>query len=96
LVAYERSEKEVAAEIGADHVFYQSLEDLISSVRAENPRILNFETSVFDGHYVTEDIDEQYFKTIEKSRREKVQVAHLDSLDINNGDEDDSDDNDCV
>jgi amidophosphoribosyltransferase len=96
LVAYERSEKEVAIEIGADHVFYQSLEDLVSSVRAENPKISKFETSVFDGHYVTEDIDEQYFKIIEKSRREKVRVAHLDSLDISNSDDDPEEDNASV
>ena len=53
LVAYNRTEKEVAEEIGADSVIYQRLEDLISSVSKFNPKLSGLDVSVFNGRYVT-------------------------------------------
>ena len=81
LVAHERSEGEIAKEIGADNVFYQTIEDLIKSVNYQNPKIKSFETSVFDGSYVTGDINASYFELLEESRGKKNQFSQASSLD---------------
>ncbi|KAH9989953.1 phosphoribosyltransferase-like protein [Russula vinacea] len=53
LVAHGRTMEEVAEAIGADLVIFQTLEDLVASVRGLNPSIEKFECSVFSGEYVT-------------------------------------------
>jgi amidophosphoribosyltransferase len=56
--------------IGADGLIFQSLEDLIAAVREENPELKKFETSVFDGVYVTNDITQDYLNRLDASRSE--------------------------
>src|SRR5207302_6453323 len=56
LIAAHRSEEEVAGELGADALIYQDLDALKDAVRRANPKLKNFETSCFDGHYITGDI----------------------------------------
>ncbi|HZD19409.1 MAG TPA: amidophosphoribosyltransferase, partial [Burkholderiales bacterium] len=68
LIAAHRSEEEVCREIGADALIYQDLEELKDAVRRANPRLANFETSCFDGHYVTGDVTVDYLRTIETQR----------------------------
>ncbi|KAI8990927.1 amidophosphoribosyltransferase [Mycotypha africana] len=68
LVAYDRNEDQIAEEIGADKVIYEDLDDLVESVRKFNPSIEAFDTSVFDGKYITGDVDENYFNYIETER----------------------------
>ena len=68
LIAAHRSEEEVAREIGADALVYQDLEDLKDAVRRVNPRLTSFETSCFDGIYITGDITTDYLRTIEIRR----------------------------
>jgi amidophosphoribosyltransferase len=68
LIAAHRSEEEVAREIGADALIYQDLEALKDAVRRANPRLASFETSCFDGHYITGDITTDYLKEIEIRR----------------------------
>jgi amidophosphoribosyltransferase len=68
LVAAHRSEAEVAAEIGADALIYQDLEDLEAAVRAVNPKLGNFEASCFDGKYVTGDVTADYLHVVETRR----------------------------
>jgi len=68
LIASFRSEAEIAAEIGADALIYQNLDDLKKAVRALNPAIERFETSCFDGEYVTGDVTAAYLEGIEDSR----------------------------
>ena len=46
--------------IGADGLIFQDLEDLEEAVREINPELRHFETSVFNGHYVTSDVDQGY------------------------------------
>ena len=41
-------------------VIFQDLEDLEEAVREINPELRHFETSVFNGHYVTSDVDQGY------------------------------------
>jgi amidophosphoribosyltransferase len=69
LIAYRRSESEVEREIGADWLVYQDLEDLKDSISAANPALTNFDCSVFDGRYVTADIDQTYIDRLAATRR---------------------------
>ncbi len=68
LIAAHRSEEEVCREIGADALIYQDLEELKDAVRRANPRLANFETSCFDGIYVTGDVTTDYLSAIERQR----------------------------
>ncbi len=58
LIAHGRDADEIARLIGADGIIFQDLNDLVEAVRMENPDIKRFETSVFDGHYITKDVDQ--------------------------------------
>ncbi|MSP97448.1 MAG: amidophosphoribosyltransferase [Betaproteobacteria bacterium] len=68
LIAAHRTEEEVAREIGADALIYQDLDALKECVRKLNPKITSFETSCFDGRYVTGDVTSDYLHTIEVRR----------------------------
>ena len=68
LIATDRSEDEIAREISADIVIYQELDALKAAVRAVNPKLTQFETSCFDGNYVTGDVTSEYLASIEKER----------------------------
>jgi amidophosphoribosyltransferase len=72
LVAYNRDEEAIAQEIGADLVIFQTLPDLISSVRQFNPSIEQFDCSVFTGEYVTGGVDAGYLEHIESLRADAV------------------------
>jgi amidophosphoribosyltransferase len=71
LIAAHRSEDEVAREIGADALIYQELDALKDAVRRCNPKLSSFETSCFDGHYITGDITADYLRAIELRRNAK-------------------------
>ncbi|MDA1075676.1 MAG: amidophosphoribosyltransferase [Proteobacteria bacterium] len=70
LVAYQRTDAEVARMIGADWLIYQRLEDLIASAREGNTSIRQFDCSVFNGDYVTGDIDESYLDQLSLDRND--------------------------
>ncbi len=78
LIASDRSDEEIRAEIGADALIYQDLEDLKLSVRSVNPTISSFETSCFDGIYVTGDITKEYLFGVENQRKGGASAAHAD------------------
>jgi amidophosphoribosyltransferase len=86
LLARERSVEQVAQVIGADRLFYQTLDDLVEAVRFGNPAITRFDTSCFDGTYVTGDITDDYLATVEARRRDDVKQAKesnsLDSTEV--------------
>jgi len=69
-VAHGRTADEIAESIGADWLIYQELEDLIECATEGNPEIKRFECSVFDGVYVTGDVDEAYLQRISDSRND--------------------------
>ncbi len=71
-VAYNRTEEQVAKDIGADMLIYQQIDDLVVSAREGNPAIERFECSVFDGQYVTGDIDEAYLDRLSLHRSDKM------------------------
>jgi amidophosphoribosyltransferase len=68
LIAHGRELDDIAELIGADKLIFQSLEDLISAVQLGNPEITQFDTSVFDGHYITNDIDHSYLEKLDAAR----------------------------
>lgn len=70
LIGHGRDNKAIAEAIGADRLFFQDLDDLIEAVRKKAPAISQFDTSVFNGEYVTGDINEDYLKHIESLRND--------------------------
>ncbi|WP_434627141.1 amidophosphoribosyltransferase [Chromobacterium sp. CV08] len=68
LLATGRDEAEIAREIGADAVIYQDLGALQDAVRSVNRELHAFESSCFDGEYITGDITEAYLDAIECAR----------------------------
>ena len=73
LIASNRTDEEVATEIGADWLVYQTLEDLIETCKTGNPEIKEFETSIFTGEYITP-LGENYLKNLEISRQDEVKA----------------------
>jgi amidophosphoribosyltransferase len=70
LIAHGRTDEEVEKLIGADWLIFQDLEDLIAASAEGNPNITSFECSVFDGKYVTGDVDEEYLRKLENNRND--------------------------
>ena len=62
------SAEEVARQIGADEVIFQTLDGLKGALSDLNPKITRFDCSCFDGEYVTGDIDAAYLDALEESR----------------------------
>ncbi len=84
LIAHDRTEEEVRKQIGADWLIYQDLDDLIDCSKEGNSSIKRFECSVFDGDYVTGDIDQAYLDKIDAQRNDeskKVQENHYETAD---------------
>ena len=77
LIAAFRSDEEICREIGADALIYQDLDALKAAVRAVNPTVTQFETSCFDGQYVTGDVSAAYLQGME-DRRSLPPVPRLD------------------
>jgi len=75
LIGHGRDEQEIAAAIGADWLIYQELDDLVAATRKGNPKITRFDTSVFDGKYVTGDVTERYLEDLEASRSDAAKEA---------------------
>jgi len=65
LVAHGRDPEAIATAIGADLVIFQTLSDLVKSVRQLNPSIEQFDCSVFTGEYITGGVDEEYLQHVE-------------------------------
>ena len=86
LIAAHRTEDEVGREIGADALIYQDLDALKECVRKLNPKITSFETSCFDGQYVTGDVTSDYLNAIEIRRdasRDSEEDSDSAQLDLN-------------
>lgn len=75
LIASGRDDEGIRQEIGADALIYQDLADLIESIRVLNPKISAFETSCFDGRYITGDVSVDYLAGVENERNGKAAPA---------------------
>ncbi|KAK4688248.1 amidophosphoribosyltransferase, partial [Tremellales sp. Uapishka_1] len=81
LIGYGRSVPQIADELGADLVVYNSLESLSESCRLLNPSIhKRFECSVFDGKYVTPGVDAAYLAHLSKLRNESSKMKKREQL----------------
>jgi len=67
-IARDRTSAEVAREIGADAVIYQTLDDLVGAVTEKEPRITRMCTACFSGNYPTGDITSKMLLQIEDER----------------------------
>ena len=74
LIASGKTDKEIEGAIGADWLIYQDLEDLISTASEGNSDIEQYECSVFNGEYVTGDVDEIYLKRLENLRNDAAKA----------------------
>lgn len=83
LIAHGRETEEIRKLIGADALIFQDLDDLVAAVREENPDIRVLEASVFDGIYVTKDIDQDYLDYVENLRKDD-ELKLRDHTDIEN------------
>ena len=83
LVAYGRTEQEVQQIIGADRLIFQDLQDLIEAVQKKGKsNVDRFDTSVFDGEYVTGDVSNSYLEQLELLRSDsakQIRAATADS-----------------
>ena len=68
LIAAFRTDEEIQREIGADALIYQDIETLKKAVHMLNPSLNVFETSCFDGKYITGDITAEYLENVENAR----------------------------
>jgi amidophosphoribosyltransferase len=75
LIAAGKTDQEVEVQIGADWLIYQDLEDLITAAAEGNPDLQHFECSVFNGEYITGDVDEMYLKRLELARNDAAKLA---------------------
>ncbi|WP_060988971.1 amidophosphoribosyltransferase [Photobacterium leiognathi] len=68
LIAHGREVDEISNIIGADGLIFQNLQDLVDAVAEGNPEIKLFETSVFNGNYVTGDVNQEYLEYLDSLR----------------------------
>ena len=66
LIAHNKSIDEICNSINADKLIYQDLEDLVSSVSSSS--IKSFDTSCFNGEYITRGVSKDYLKNLHKIR----------------------------
>ncbi|MDA9705280.1 amidophosphoribosyltransferase [SAR86 cluster bacterium] len=74
LIAHQKDEDQIAEYIGADWLVYQNLEDLIRSAKEGNKEIENFETSIFDGEYLDNQVSSDYLKNLEVLRSDSNKI----------------------
>ncbi|MCJ8301069.1 MAG: amidophosphoribosyltransferase, partial [Pseudomonadales bacterium] len=72
-IAHNRTEDEIGQAIGVDWMLYQKLDDLKEAV-AGDQQFSSFETSVFDGKYVTGDISEEYLQRSDAKRNDSTKA----------------------
>ena len=82
LVAHGRSEEEINQVIGADGLIFQDLDDLMEAVQKKGKsHVDRFDTSVFDGDYVTGDVSRNYLEQLELQRSDDAKSEREDTSD---------------
>ncbi|SDX91420.1 amidophosphoribosyltransferase [Nitrosomonas sp. Nm33] len=86
LIATDRDDDEICREIGADGLVYQDLESLKNAISSVNSLVKNFESSCFDGNYITKDVTQEYLAGIELQRNSGTKISqsnrHSTQLDL--------------
>ncbi|OZB06392.1 MAG: amidophosphoribosyltransferase [Idiomarina sp. 34-48-12] len=83
LIGHGREASEINDLIKADGLIYQELDDLIAAVQQENKDIARFETSVFNGEYITGDINQSYLDRLDAARNDVARHGNDQSEDAN-------------
>ena len=71
MVAHKRTVRQIKNYIGADELIYQDLEDLRLSASIGNPKITDYEDSVFTGNYCDKHVTVDYLDNLEKQRKDR-------------------------
>ncbi len=61
-------------EIMTDKLIYLDLEDLVKAAHKGNKAITQFDTSCFNGEYITGDIDDNYLEMINELRNDRART----------------------
>ncbi len=88
-IAHNRTVEEIQTEIGADWLIYQDLQDLVEATCDGAEVRYEFDCSVFNGEYVTGDIDDAYLDNLQASRNDNSKtLADLENgvIDLHNDD----------
>ena len=86
-IANNRTIEQINEHIGSDKLFYQTLEDLIESTKNSNNSEIKFDSSCFDGVYVTGDVTDEYLQLLHDKRNDNAKQVNTDDdqiLDIHN------------
>ena len=73
-VAHGQTEEGIARYLGVDWLVYQDLEDLRECALGINDDVNELDCSVFDGRYVTGDVDQAYLDMIERARNDRAKA----------------------
>lgn len=88
LIAHGRSTEEIRTAIGADWLVYQDLADLISAMQTPKSDVASFDCSVFDGCYITGDVNQGYLDDLQALRNDasknKTQIYDSSRVDLHN------------
>ncbi len=77
LIATDRDDEEICHEIGADYLVYQDLDALTRAVSKVKPSLNSFETSCFNGDYITGDVTQEYLDSIELHRNSSQPISRI-------------------
>ncbi len=88
-IAHNRTVEEIQEAIGADWLIYQDLQDLVEATCDGADVKYDFDCSVFNGEYVTGDIDEAYLEKLQAARNDanKKQNVENSIIDLHNDEE---------
>jgi len=75
LIAHHGDVDDIQQAIGADWLVYQDLDDLVEAVRYDKHPIDTFESSCFNGEYITGDVDTGYLDALQSNRSDEKKRA---------------------
>ncbi len=74
-IANGRSIEEINEKIGSDRLFYQSLDDLVKSTLMGSDLELDFDSSCFNGKYITGNITNEYLQALHDKRNDSAKQS---------------------
>ncbi|MFY0699295.1 MAG: amidophosphoribosyltransferase, partial [Bermanella sp.] len=89
LIAHDRTVEQIEKAIGADWLIYQDLDDLIDATCDGADVKYDFDCSVFNGEYVTGDIDNAYLENLQAMRNDANKIQNIENsiIDLHNDEE---------
>jgi len=88
LIAANMSIEQIRKYIGADGLFYNSIEDIRSAVRYGNPQIKKFSEGCFTGKYPTPEVSKKLLRDLGSGRNETREAFDAEQMaEDNSGDQ---------